>query len=103
MMKSWRSLPFSTTLHILVWALLLGIPSFLLPNKSFYGLSKSFFIITSVFHIGIFYLNAFFLYPKLLTKKYWWLYILSLVAIIIAAYHIKVFFLQLDPGFQLTE
>ncbi len=102
-MKFLRPVPFSTALHILIWALLLGIPSFLLPDKSFFGLSKWFFVITSVFHIGIFYLNAFFLYPKLLTKKYWWLYILSLVAIIIAAYHIKVFFLQLNPDFQLTE
>ena len=41
--------------------------------------------------------------PKLLTKKYWWLYILSLVAIIITAYHTKVYFLQLDPGFQSSE
>lgn len=102
-MKFFSPVPFSTALHILIWALLLGIPSFLLPDKSFFGLSKWFFVITSVFHIGIFYLNAFFLYPKLLTKKYWWLYILSLVVIIVAAYHIKVFFLQTDPDFQLTE
>lgn len=102
-MNFWRSLNFSTVLHFLIWILLLGVPTFLLPNRSFFGLSKSFFFISSVFHIGIFYLNAFFLYPKLLTKRHWWLYILSIVAIIIAVYHIKVYFLQLNPDFQLVE
>lgn len=102
-MKFLRTVKFSTTLHILIWALLLGVPTVLLPNKSFFGLSKSFFFISSVFHIGIFYLNAYLLYPRLLTKKYWWLYILSIVAIIIVVYHIKVYFLQLNPDFQLIE
>lgn len=102
-MKFFRSVNFSTALHILVWALLLGIPTFLLPDKSFFGLSKSFFLITSVFHIGLFYFNAYFLYPKLLNKRYWWLYILCLVAIVVLSFHIKVFFLELDPDFQLIE
>ena len=102
-MKFLRPVNFSTAVHILVWVLLLGVPTVLLPNKSFFGLSKSFFFITSVFHIGIFYLNAFFLYPKLLTKKYWWLYILSVIAIIVTTYHIKIYFVQLDPNFQLGE
>ena len=102
-MKFLRSLNFSTALHFLIWILLLGVPTFLLPNKSFFGLSKSFFFISSIFHIGIFYLNAYLLYPRLLTRKYWWLYIVSLVAIIIAVYHIKVYFLQLDPAFQLID
>ena len=102
-MKFLRAVNFSTALHILIWALLLSVPTVLLPDKPFFGLSKSFFLVTSVFHIGIFYLNAYLLYPRLLTKKYWWLYILSIIAIVIAVYHIKVYFLQLDPAFQLID
>lgn len=90
-------------LHALTWCLLLAIPAFFLSSEGFAGLSYSFFTITNIAHVGLFYLNAFFLYPKLLTRKWWWLYIISLAAVVIATYWIKVFFLQKNDGFQLTE
>jgi hypothetical protein len=36
----------------------------------------SWFIITNLYNVGLFYFNAFLLYPKLLNKKKWWLYVL---------------------------
>ena len=102
-MKFLRPVNFTTALHILIWVLLLAIPTFLFPNKSFFGLSKFFFFITSIYHIGIFYLHAFLLYPKLLTKKRWWLYILSMAAVIIFSYHMKVYLLKLSSAFQPGE
>jgi hypothetical protein len=90
-------------LHALTWSLLLAIPIFFFSNQRFEGLSHTFFIVTNIAHIGLFYLNAFFLYPKLLNRKWWWLYIISLAAVAYAAYWIKIFFLKMDPGFQLTE
>jgi two-component system, LytTR family, sensor kinase len=94
---------FSTKwLHAVVWLLLLAVPGILLWDQSFFGLPASFYLITTLFHIGLFYFNAFYLYPKLLNKRTWWLYIICLFAIVAIAGFAKVFFLQLDPGFQFT-
>lgn len=94
---------FTPGLHLLVWALLLAIPTIVFHGKTYQGLTHAFYFLSALYHIGIFYLNAYFLYPRLLTKKTWWLYILAIVAIIILSYHAKLFLLQLNPGFTLTE
>lgn len=94
---------FNIGLHTLIWCLLLAIPTLFFYNESFQGLSHNFFLITNILHIGLFYLNAYFLYPRLLTKKWWWFYIISLVLIVALAFRVKVFFLQLDPAFLLTD
>src|SRR5687768_9340108 len=98
-MRSSRFLNFSNVLHVLIWTLLLGVPTVVLSGGSINGLSKRFFVISSVYHIGVFYLNAYFLYPKLLTKKRWWLYIPAIAAVITLSYHLKLYFLQFDPEF----
>jgi len=104
-MKPLRSIYFSPAVHITIWILLLAVPTILFRNnvQTFYGLTHWFFFLGSLYHIGIFYLNAYFLYPVLLTKKRWWLYILSLVAIIVLSNKVKIFLLQLNPAFQLTD
>src|SRR5687767_7686387 len=94
---------FTIGLHVLIWSMLLAIPIFVFNTRSFEGLSHSFFIVTNIVHIGLFYLNAFLLYPKLLTKKWWWLYIISLAAVVYLTFMTKVFILQLNPDFQLTD
>ncbi len=88
--------------HVAVWILLLAVPGILLWDQSFFGLSATFYLLTTLYHIGLFYFNAFYLYPKLLNKSTWWLYIICLVAIIAISGFGKVFFLQLDPGFGFT-
>lgn len=93
---------FAPALHILIWSVLLSIPGFLFRGHSFAGLTHTFFLLTSIYHIGLFYFNAYFLYPKLLIK-WWWLYIIILVVICKLSFSIKLFFLRLDPAFQLTE
>ena len=90
-------------LHALTWCVLLAVPIFFLGRDGFEGLSHSFFIITNIAHIGLFYFNAFFLYPKLLTRKWWWLYIICLLGMVFVSFQVKVFFLQLNSDFQLTE
>ncbi|WP_162915410.1 sensor histidine kinase [Paraflavitalea soli] len=54
------------------------------------GLPNGFFIIGNLFHIGLFYLNAFYLYPRFLTRKRWPLYILFLGIIVAVFYYVKV-------------
>jgi two-component system LytT family sensor kinase len=94
---------FSTKwVHAIVWPLLLAVPGILLWDQSFFGLSAGFYFITTLYHIGLFYFNAFYLYPKLLNKRTWWLYIICLFALVALSGFAKVFFLQLDPAFHFT-
>ena len=96
-------LSFSTKwIHAIVWPLVLAVPGILLWDQSFFGLSAGFYLITTLYHIGLFYFNAFYLYPKLLNKRTWWLYIICLFAIVAFSGFAKVFFLQLDPEFRFT-
>jgi two-component system, LytTR family, sensor kinase len=102
-MKFLRHSYFTKSLHIIVWAILLVIPSIVFRNQQMPGIPKGFFFITTIYHIGLFYLNAYFLYPRLLTRKRWPLYILAIAAIILFSNFAKVYFLQLDPNFNVTE
>lgn len=101
-MKSLRPAFFTPGIHILVWGFLLGILSVMFHNQNLFGLSKFFFLATSIFHIGLFYFNAYFLYPRLLTRRRWWLYIPAIAVLVGLAYYAKLFFLALNPGFLLT-
>lgn len=90
-------------MHLLVWAVLYIIPFITLTGEPYGGLPRGYFPLSNLFHIGIFYLNVYVLYPYLLTRKRWWLYILSLIAIVFISYEVKLFFLQRNPVFLLTE
>lgn len=98
-----RSNLFIPLLHVAVWSVLLAIPTILFWDESWLGLSASFFFISTLYHIGLFYLNVYFLYPKLLNRRWWWLYILSLVGIVILSYYVKLFILQINREFLLTH
>jgi hypothetical protein len=89
-------------IHAAIWILLLAIPGILLWDHSTDGPPASFYFYTSLFHMLLFYFNAFYLYPKLLNKRTWWLYIICLFAIVAISGFAKVFFLQLDPDFKFT-
>ncbi len=99
-----RSTYFIPGLHVLVWAIVLLIPAIVLHNiKLETGLPNGFFYTSNLYHIGLFYLNAYFLYPRFLTSKRWWLYVLLIVALIIISGQGKLFLLRLlDPSFVLT-
>jgi len=90
-------------MHLLVWTVLYIIPFITIAGEPFGGLPRGYFPISNLFHIGIFYLNVYILYPYLLTRKRWWLYILCFVAVVIISYQIKLLFLQRNPAFLLTE
>jgi two-component system LytT family sensor kinase len=101
-MKFLRPPYFTRVLHVTIWLLLISIPFIIFHGQNSFGLTQAFFIITILYHIGLFYFNAYFLYPRLLTKKRWPLYIISIVAIVQASYYLKIFFLRLNPDFKLT-
>lgn len=93
---------FNKTLHIAIWMLVLAIPTIVFWNQTPGRLSLAFFLLSTLYHIAFFYFNAYFLYPRLLTKKRWPLYILSIVALLVLSYHAKVFLLDMGSGIKLT-
>ena len=90
-------------LHILVWSVLLVVPTLFLAGERIMGLRHSYFLYSNIYHIFLFYLNAHLFYPRLFNRKYWWLYILVIAFLIWASYRAKLFFLRFDPSFQLTS
>jgi len=59
-----------------------------------------FFLFTNIYHIGLFYLNAYVLFPKLNTPKTWPLYFLTLPAIVIFSWYAKIYLIEVaDPSF----
>jgi len=82
-------------LHIAVWTVLLELPHLFIPRADrsvapgfFPG---SFFLVTNIYHIGLFYFTAFVLYPLFFNKKKWWLFILAMVVIIPGSFYFKLF------------
>jgi two-component system, LytTR family, sensor kinase len=73
----------------------LALPHFLIPSatgKQEPGfLPSSFFVITNIYHVGLFYFAAFVLYPLFFTKKNWWLFILAIIALIFGSFYLKLF------------
>jgi two-component system LytT family sensor kinase len=99
-----RSKYINPFIHVLVWALVLAIPALIFHNIPIAtGLPDYFFLITNLYHIGLFYLNAYFLYPVLFTRRRWWIYIPVLACILAFSYYAKLFILNWAfPGFILT-
>ena len=77
-------------LHIAIWAVVFTVPAIVFHSIAVdTGLPASFFILGNLYHIGLFYFNAYYLYPRLLTRRYWPLYIVALAIVVIASYLIK--------------
>jgi sensor histidine kinase YesM len=66
--------------HIAIWGFLLIVPAFIRipPHKEvdFTNLPGSIFFGMNLLNIGLFYLNAYFFYPRLMNKRQWWLYVI---------------------------
>lgn len=73
------------------------LPFFFEGPEEFYGqigpIRCNFFTLANVLHIGLFYFNAFYLYPRLLTRRKWGFYMVWVVGLIAGLYHIKYFIL----------
>jgi sensor histidine kinase YesM len=85
-------------LHTLVWAAILILPFFFFnaPPEQYAEIGPircSFFTLATLLHIGTFYLNAFFLYSKFLRPGKWWIYLLSIIALVIVVFRLKILIL----------
>lgn len=88
-----RSKYISLSLHVLIWGTLLLLPWLLPspddPQNKIGPLPGAFFSILNLVNMGIFYGNAFYLYPKWYNRRYWWLYLLSIGALVFLSFALK--------------
>ncbi len=100
-----RSKYFVPVIHILIWLVLLIVPAIVFKDvKLDTGLPSKFFLVTNLYHIGLFYMNAYWLYPRFFTRTKWWLYFISLAVIIIGSYYGKIYALQfINPAFSVND
>lgn len=88
-----KSKQITIILHVVIWGAVLVLPYFLRTPGPHYarigGMNCNFFTLTNLLHIGLFYFNAFFLYPRFLTFKRWWIYFLLLPILVIIVFLMK--------------
>jgi two-component system LytT family sensor kinase len=80
------------TFHVLIWSILILFPYLVSGADNDYKIGNIpgiFFTITGFIHAAIFYGNAFYLYPVLLNKRFWWLYILLSLLLIVGSFQMK--------------
>lgn len=97
MMKIVEYRYFNFILHALVWSIVLLFP-YLFSNAGndfkIGPLPGLYFTLSGIIHIIIFYVNIVFLYPKLLNRSYWWLYIVLVFLLILFSVGVKFFILE---------
>lgn len=97
MMDITRHRYFNFILHALAWSVVLSFPFFIGSAANQYKIGPLpgfYFTLSGIVHIIIFYSNAFFLYPRLLNRSYWLLYIVSVALLIYISVEIKSFILE---------
>jgi sensor histidine kinase YesM len=88
---------FSLILHAIGWSIVLFFPYFISSADSKYKIGPLpglYFTLSGVIHMIIFYTHSFYLYPKLLNRTYWWLYILMAISLILLSRGVKFYILS---------
>lgn len=96
MIKTFKYRYLNLILHILVWSIVLFFPFWVSTDAEQYKIGPvpgRYFIYSGIVHIFIFYLNAFLLYPKLLNRTYWMIYVAAVVLLIFLSYRVKYYML----------
>jgi two-component system, LytTR family, sensor kinase len=97
MMKMVKYRYFNFILHVLFWSIVLFFPYFISSAGDRYKIGPlpgRYFTLSGIIHMIMFYGNSFFLYPRLLNKTYWWLYIISIVLLLIISVRVKLYILM---------
>lgn len=88
---------FNVLLHALVWSIVLFVPYFISSAGNQYKIGPLpglYFTLSGIIHMIIFYGNAFLLYPKLFNRTYWFLYIISVIVLILFSFWVKFYILE---------
>ncbi|WP_160711236.1 sensor histidine kinase [Chitinophaga solisilvae] len=87
-----RSRNIIIVLHVLIWGMVLLLPYLVSTEANDYRvgpLPGTFFTLSGIIHLIIFYVNAFFLCPRWLNRRYWWLYIVAAAALLGGSFWLK--------------
>jgi two-component system LytT family sensor kinase len=86
----------SPLLHVLIWSILFVLPHLFIDTRNMQPgfFPSSFFFITNLYHVGLFYLVAFKIYPLFFNKKRWWVFILIMALVMISSYYLKLFMVK---------
>ncbi|SEV87593.1 Histidine kinase [Chitinophaga sp. YR573] len=74
-------------IHVSIWSILLLLPYIVSNDYKIGPIPGLFFTISGLIHMGIFYSNAFFFYPRLINR--WWLYIPTAILLLITSFWLK--------------
>lgn len=84
--------------HIAVWALFLLAPFFIrVPahaTNDFSRLPVGYFVFTNLLNAGLFYANAYYLYPRYCNRKKWWLWLITVVLLTWLLFQLKIIIIQ---------
>jgi hypothetical protein len=87
---------FNFILHSLAWSIVLFFPYLVSDAGNHYKIGPLpglYFTLSGIIHMIIFYGNILFLYPKLLNRAYWWIYMVAAILLIILSFWIKFYIL----------
>lgn len=87
---------FNLLLHVCAWSVVLFFPYLVSSAHEQFRIGPLpgfYFTLSGLVHIVIFYTNAFALYPKLLNRTYWLLYVVCVVLLIFCSYWVKFYIL----------
>jgi len=88
---------FNSILHGLLWSIVLFFPYLISDADHQYRIGPLpgfYFTLSGIIHMILFYANAAFLYPKLLNKTYWWLYVVFAVLLVFLSFKLKSYILD---------
>lgn len=80
------------TLHGLIWGAVLALPLFVGSADDTFP--AAFSLVANIIHLVLFYFNAYYLYPKLMNRRRWWLYIICVIALIGGSFRLKMLVLN---------
>ncbi|GGA85849.1 sensor histidine kinase [Puia dinghuensis] len=72
-------------IQVLIWSILLLLPYLISSPANQYSIGVipgPLFTIVTVVHMGLFYTHSLYLYPRFFNRRYWWLYILSVLVLL---------------------
>ena len=87
-----KSKNITISLHVMIWGMLLLTPYFLSNAHNGYRLNNlpwTYFTIGDLVHIGLFYLNAFYLWPHYVNRQRYEAYLVRVVVMIGSAFELK--------------
>ncbi|HWA34689.1 MAG TPA: histidine kinase, partial [Cyclobacteriaceae bacterium] len=97
MTKHFKDKYFTLLVHAGAWSIALFFPFLLSSVNDDYKIGPLpglYFPLQGIPHIMIFYVNAFFLYPRFLNRRYWYVYAGGVVLLIMLSFAMKLYILS---------